>query len=114
MDEPHSCAIFRQQSCSAFVIGCIGTRQAIAGVAAQRTVMTNIVKAPVRDIRIVYRFSTLTTECPFTANRAVIQITRVRQEGCWVDTSGLWTRPISLSDATRFGLAIPCVQGISS
>ena len=54
--DPHSCAIFRQQSCSAFVIWCMGTRQAIAGVAAQRTVTISIVSAPVRVTCIVYRF----------------------------------------------------------
>jgi len=34
----------------------IGTRQEMAGVAAQRTVITSIVKAPVLLTRIVYNF----------------------------------------------------------
>ena len=56
MDDPHSCAIFKQQSCSAFVIWCLGTRQAMAGVAAHRTVTASIVKAPALLTCIVYRF----------------------------------------------------------
>ncbi|PYX46444.1 MAG: hypothetical protein DMG83_07430 [Acidobacteria bacterium] len=36
----------RQHSCSAGVIWCIGTRQAMAGVTAQRTAIMVIVNAP--------------------------------------------------------------------
>ena len=56
MDDSHSCAIFKQQSCSAFVIWRVGTRQAMAGVAAQRIAIASIVKASALLTRIVYNF----------------------------------------------------------
>ncbi len=55
-------------------MACIGTRQATAGVAAHRTVITNIAKAPVLVTCIVYRLRNCTASLP-TLQGAVIQIT---------------------------------------
>jgi hypothetical protein len=52
--ESHCCAIFSQHSCSADVIGYVGSRQATAGVMAHRTAIIIIVTARALLTHIVY------------------------------------------------------------